>query len=104
MKIFYILDCCCRVVVLAVILPLKLSFITFGLRPFWLLQSFGLIQQTGELNETTPGINRNEWPHWNEETPGKNARKEWACFLIDNIEFGLNCGVVFFVLLEYSVR
>ena len=33
-----------------------------------------------------------------------NNHEEFACFLIDNIEFGLNTGVVFFVMLEYCVR
>ena len=88
MKIFYTLDCCCRVAVLAVILPLKLSLITFGLRPLWLLRSLGLVQPAEVLLETTISINR----------------LEFECFLVDNIEFGLNMGVVLFVLLEYGVR
>ena len=88
MKIFYSLDCCCRVVVLVVILPLKLSWITFGLKPSWLLQSFGLIQPAALLSKKTTSI----------------KRSEFDCFLVDNIEFGLNCGVVLFVMLEYWVR
>ena len=88
MKIFYGLDCCCRVVVLAVIYPLKLSFLTFGLRPFWLLQLFGLIQPAKDLNGDTSSIRRNEY----------------ACFLVDAIEYCLNLGVVLYVLLEHCVR
>ena len=88
MKIFYSLDCCCRVFVLAVILPLKLTFITYGLRPYWLLEFLGLIAKEEKLHEVTPS----------------NNREEFACFLIDNIEFGLNTGVVFFVMLEYCIR
>ena len=88
MKIIYLLDCCCRVVVLAVILPLKLSVITFGLRPFWLLELWGLVEDGKKLQE--PAVNR--------------SREENSCFLVDNIEFGLNAGVVFFVMLEYALR
>ena len=32
------------------------------------------------------------------------SREEYSCFLVDNIEFGLNAGVVFFVMLEYALR
>ena len=88
MKIFYLLDCCCRVVVLAVILPLKLSVITFGLRPFWLLELWGLVDDGEKIQEKT--MNR--------------RREEYSCFLVDNIEFGLNTGVVFFVMIEYALR
>ena len=88
MKIFYLLDCCCRVVVLAVILPLKLSVITFGLRPFWLLELWGLLEDGKKI----------------QELPVNRSREEYSCFLVDNIEFGLYAGVVFFVMLEYALR
>ena len=88
MKIIYLLDCCCRVAVLAVILPLKLSVITFGLRPFWLLELWGLVDDGEKIHEKTMS----------------RSRDEYSCFLVDNIEFGLNTGVVFFVMLEYALR
>ena len=88
MKIFYALDCCCRVLVLAVILPLKLSYITFGLKPYWLLEEWGLIDEEENVHEKTQN----------------KSRREFSCFLVDNIEYGLNAGVVFYVFFEYWLR
>ena len=88
MKVFYSLDCCCRVVVLAIILPLKVTFITFGLRPSWLLERWSLVEKKEVMHEKVLG----------------NNYEEFECFLIDNFEFALNFGVVYFVFLEYSIR
>ena len=88
MKVFYSLDCCCRVVVLAIILPLKVTFITYGLRPSWLLERWSLVEKSGVTHEKMQG----------------NSYEELECFLIDNFEFALNFGVVYFVFLEYSIR